>query len=678
MSATNDNPESETNAAPRPAEPRMCPNCGTLGEEAYCPKDGTPTIRVSPLRKHPRSYEAGDVIGGRYRVTGALGAGGFAAVFSAQHTLTEQPVAVKLLAIDPGDVSSRVTVRRFFREAQVTAALASPNTVRVFDVGQDEEGALYIAMELMRGESLEGLLKRRLKAEEPLSEAEAIDLALPMLDSLAEAHAKGLVHRDLKPANIFLAETTDGERTVKVLDFGIARTSDSSLTLGGSIPGTPPFMSPEQCRGEEVDGRSDLYAIAVILYLSTTAKLPFYHQNVLKLMRMHAFDPAPDPRTMTSRPLSEGFARVLMRCLAKQSTERPRSAETLRDELLSVREGTWTASTWDSVTAGSETVTDPASPGIWGSFDGDDATGDHSGIIPLPDRIPTAPGGALDSLQATLAAAPKVRGASGIAPPMELAPGSSAGPKLADASPAAPGEAVGPGEPARAAMIPPQAGSAASDTVAAIDAAPAVAAPSEVVATGSGVRADGVIAAIIVLALVAITAWWFGRAQDPAKPLAAPAAAVEPPADAGQLSDAATSPAVPDPATQAASLARAAQAEPNLLRRLAFAREAASLQPDNAEFAALVAAAEAALAKADVAVDAPALPAAASPTSQGVPAADSAPAAPLVAPAQPANPVAPAVVPPAPKLRQPTMPSPTPSAKPKAGDPSTIAPQFMD
>ena len=110
---------------------RLCPVCGTVTDLSHCPKDGTGTIGAVAFTKHPRNYEAGDIVGERYRITGELGAGGFAAVFAAEHTGTHQAVAVKLLALDPSEESARVTVRRFFREAQVTAQLSSPHTVRI-------------------------------------------------------------------------------------------------------------------------------------------------------------------------------------------------------------------------------------------------------------------------------------------------------------------------------------------------------------------------------------------------------------------------------------------------------------------------------------------------------------------------------------------------------------------
>ncbi len=323
------------------SQQRICPVCGTLTTEPFCPKEGASTVVARSFSKHPRNYEVGDLVGERYRITGALGSGGYAAVYSAEHTGTGQQVAVKLMAFDPTADGGEVAVRRFFREARITAGLTHPHTVRVFDVGQDDGGALYIAMELLRGESLEDLLKRVLTAGEVLSESDALDIMIPVLESLAEAHDRQLVHRDLKPANIFIVKDADGEQVVKVLDFGIARTADSSLTVGGTIPGTPPFMSPEQCRGEQLDGRSDIYSLAVLLFLCVVGRLPFHDTNVLRLMRMHAFEPPPDPRTMTSRPLSDGIVHVLMRSLAKQPGERPSSAAELADELRAIREGRW-------------------------------------------------------------------------------------------------------------------------------------------------------------------------------------------------------------------------------------------------------------------------------------------------------------------------------------------------
>ncbi len=322
-----------------PTGRRFCPVCGDETNAQFCPNDRTPTVVSQGFAKHPRSYEVGDIVAGRYQITGALGAGGFAAVYSAEHMGTAQEVAVKLMAFDMAGANGEIAVRRFFREARTTAALKHPNTVRVFDVGQDEQGPLFIAMEVLRGESLEDLMKRRFSEGRQLSEKETLDIAIQTLASLNEAHEKGLVHRDLKPGNIYLAESETGPTIVKVLDFGIARTADSSLTIGGNMPGTPPFMSPEQCRGEDLDGRSDLYSLAVLMFLSVCGRLPFSDRNMLKLMRMHSFDPPPDPRSYDGVIVSDELATVILRTLAKQPTDRPETAAVMRDALEALRRG---------------------------------------------------------------------------------------------------------------------------------------------------------------------------------------------------------------------------------------------------------------------------------------------------------------------------------------------------
>ena len=635
---------------------RLCPVCGTLTELPHCPKDGTTTIGTVPFTKHPRSYEAGDIVGERYRITGELGAGGFAAVFAAEHTGTHQAVAIKLLALDPTEDAARVTVRRFCREAQVTSQLSSPHTVRIFDVGQDEGGALYIAMELLRGESLEGLLKRRLRAGDPMTEAEAIDLAVPILESLCEAHAHGLVHRDLKPANIFLSTAHDGSIQVKVLDFGIARTADSSLTLGGSIPGTPPFMSPEQCRGEEVDGRSDLYALAVMLFLCTTAKLPFHHTNVLKLMRMHAFDPPPDPRTMTDCELSEGFASLLLRCLAKQPSLRPLTAAALRDELVAVRDGAWCAGAWDGNTGANETIAS-VQPVVTDSRREALASGGFSDTQ-APEQGHTArpASGGHD-----LAPAP------GVDEALQSAEAAFAAASVAAAAAVSAGPAVGAGPGGVAAPVAPVALARAQA------ATPAPSAPPR--------GRLGLTIAVVVLVLVG--------------------------AGVGVL--------VASRGNDAASLeadvaARYALKEPDPARRVELARDAVRLAPDNANYRRLLedsealleaarAATAAAPAAAPAATPSAAAPSAAAPAAAAAPipalaagnpepAAPPAPAAALAAPTPAPTSAAPpaATSAPRPAERATALSRPTssgPAGKPGPGptkrpNPTSIAPQILD
>jgi len=277
------------------------------------------------------SYVPGDMVAGRYRVTGVLGRGGFGAVYSGEHLGTQQPVAIKMLTSHEQDGDA---AQRFYREARITAKLSHPNTVRVFDVGQEEGGPLYLVMELLNGMSIEQLLVKLTELRRPMTEAEALAFADPVLRSLAEAHAAGLVHRDLKPANVML-HCVNGAAMVKVLDFGCSHTQDSQLTSEGLVIGTPGYMSPEQCRGEAVDARSDLYALAVILYRAVTGRLPFEDSSPLTLMYRHANDVVPDPREVSMQEISPAFAKLLMQGLAKAPQDRFADATAMRKALES-------------------------------------------------------------------------------------------------------------------------------------------------------------------------------------------------------------------------------------------------------------------------------------------------------------------------------------------------------
>ena len=303
---------------------RYCPHCGASADAELCPEDETPTVVLARYTKQPRNYQPGEVVGGRYRITEPLGAGGFAAVFAGEHLGTRQSVALKLLALDPMAVGE-VAIRRFFREARVTAALQHANNVRVFDVGQDGGGPMYMVMERVRGKTLTQVLRERVAAGGALSEAETVEIALQTLDALAEAHGHGLVHRDVKPANLMILD--EPPLRVKVLDYGIARTADSSLTAAGSMPGTPAFVSPEQVQGHVLDGRSDLYALGVVMYACVTAgRVPFEHPDPMQVMWMHTASPVPDPRSVAPTALSQVFVDVLVRALAKDPADRWRDA----------------------------------------------------------------------------------------------------------------------------------------------------------------------------------------------------------------------------------------------------------------------------------------------------------------------------------------------------------------
>lgn len=209
---------------------------------------------------------------GKYRLGRLLGEGGMGAVYEGEHTGLGSRVAIKLLS---EHIHNERAIARFRREARAMAAVRHDNVVTVTDTGTDEEGTPFLVMELLEGESLNALIKR----ERRLTSDAAVAIALQMLSGLAAAHDRGIVHRDLKPGNVFLAWGTEGERRVKILDFGISKFAEGAtrdLTAEGTMIGTPHYMSPEQARGDkDVDARADLYAVGVLLYRMVTGKLPY-------------------------------------------------------------------------------------------------------------------------------------------------------------------------------------------------------------------------------------------------------------------------------------------------------------------------------------------------------------------------------------------------------------------
>ncbi len=219
---------------------------------------------------------------GNYELVSRLGAGGMGAVYLAVHPTLRKQVAIKLLhkelAADKGAVG------RLIDEARASTAIGSDHIVEIFDCGQSEDGLTYLVMEALEGQTLEQLLERRGR----LGAREAIGIARQVCTALDAAHRRGIIHRDLKPQNIFLSRSEGGER-VKVLDFGVAKLLDAAAraaptTATGSVLGTPFFMAPEQARGEKVDGRTDLFALGVILYRALTGALPFTGDSLTEVL----------------------------------------------------------------------------------------------------------------------------------------------------------------------------------------------------------------------------------------------------------------------------------------------------------------------------------------------------------------------------------------------------------
>ena len=293
------------------------------------------------MRKPPVVHEPGHVIAGRYELEAFLGKGAMGEVWRATHLSLGAPVALKL--IDPELIagSERSTredlIARFEREARAAAALQSNYVVKVTDHGADEAGVPFMAMELLHGESLASRLERvgRLTPEDTIAIVSQIARAM------RRAHELGIVHRDLKPENVFLA-SSDGEETAKVLDFGIAKLTRSPLDIApratstGQLIGTPCYMSPEQASGaKDIDHRSDLWAMAVIVYECLTGRLPFLSDNLGDLVLRICTKPLPIPSD-DAPDLPASFDEWWERAASRDPAQRFQSARELVDALRPV------------------------------------------------------------------------------------------------------------------------------------------------------------------------------------------------------------------------------------------------------------------------------------------------------------------------------------------------------
>jgi len=271
---------------------------------------------------------AGTVLGGKYRIGRKIGSGGIGVVYAAEHVTLGHEVAVKVLrgaaARDGGEIA------RLRREAYIQVHVEHPNVVRVLDLDQMPDGSIYVVMERLVGRSLADKLAR----DGLLAPGYAIPVYVDVCKALHAAHKKGVVHRDLKPGNIFLCD--DG--SAKVLDFGMSKlASAESLTQTGYTLGTPEYMAPEQCIGAQVEPRTDIYALGVLMYESLTGELPIVAQNRRELLDLHQRQiPTPMRLRRTDLPVPEALDLAVMKCLKKRLNDRPKSAAELEQLLAAV------------------------------------------------------------------------------------------------------------------------------------------------------------------------------------------------------------------------------------------------------------------------------------------------------------------------------------------------------
>jgi len=268
---------------------------------------------------------AGTVLGERYRVIAELGSGGMGRVYQAEHIALRHKVALKVLRTDKRSPEYQA---RFRQEAEAASRVGHPAIIAVTDFGGVGEGASYMVMELLRGESLEDWLER------PGRLRDALVWLAEVARGLHAAHVAGIVHRDLKPANLFLHRDAAGQIQPKILDFGIAKitTGDHTQieTAAGTVFGTPYYLAPERALGRPLDGRADLYSLGVVLYEVLTGTVPFTDTNYMGVLVKHVKLAPLDPRqAATERSIPDGIAQLTMALLAKEPNERPADAATL-------------------------------------------------------------------------------------------------------------------------------------------------------------------------------------------------------------------------------------------------------------------------------------------------------------------------------------------------------------
>ncbi len=323
------------------AESLVCPRCGRkapgpLG--AVCEHDGAALIEpavYAELGDRPDRL-IGRVVAGRFPVIELIGRGAYGTVYRAVQQPVGREVALKVMNT-PRDATLRA---RFFREARVVARLTHASTVTLFDYGEDDDGLLWMALELIRGPTLRDVILD----DAPLAPARAARLTLQVLGALVEAHAAGLVHRDLKPANVMLAGEATGDERAKVLDFGMAKVLEvqgigraDEATRTGLVVGTPRYLSPEQALARQVGPQTDVYALGVVLFEMLAGEPPFVAPSTFELLMLHTTAEIPPLDPALRVPVA--MEAVIHRAMAKAVEDRFADAQEMLDALRVAAEG---------------------------------------------------------------------------------------------------------------------------------------------------------------------------------------------------------------------------------------------------------------------------------------------------------------------------------------------------
>jgi len=317
---------------------RYCNGCGAILSPSLFPGEVEALAMTSEVTAEGKAIISDPLIGlsidGRYRIDSVIGRGGMGAVYRATRLLIGDEVAIKILHIGQGDDPN--AAERFRREARAAARLKHPNAVSIYDFGVSSDGLQYLVMDLVEGRSLREVTRE----EGPLNLSLVTEITSQVCAALDEAHRQHIVHRDIKPDNIILNSTPAGLR-VKVLDFGIAKLRDdtaSHLTQTGTVMGTPHYMSPEQCLGEELDSRADIYSMGIVLYEMLCGRVPFNSPISTAVVVQHVNQSPPSLRIINAAIPAE-VEDVVFRALEKRREARPASAGALSHELARVVRG---------------------------------------------------------------------------------------------------------------------------------------------------------------------------------------------------------------------------------------------------------------------------------------------------------------------------------------------------
>ncbi len=306
---------------------RKCIECsGIFSGLTLCPHDGALLIEIQ------KDALVGTTIGGHYEILSLLGHGGMGVVYKARHNVMDRIVAIKMLRSQL--ISEKVVLRRFQQEVKASSRINHPHVITVHDYGVSG-GMPYIVMDYLKGDTLSQLLDR----EEHLGVERGLKILTQACDGLAFAHKQGVVHRDLKPGNIVLINYDGDPDFVKVVDFGVARILDPSLesqrlTQDGEVLGSPLYMSPEQCMGQELGPQSDIYAMGIVIYETLTGCLPIIGKTAVETIAKQVTEqPVPFATVRPDLYIPERLQQIVFKAMAKDLNTRYQSMEQLRDDL---------------------------------------------------------------------------------------------------------------------------------------------------------------------------------------------------------------------------------------------------------------------------------------------------------------------------------------------------------